>query len=261
MAHVYGQDWYKLLKMYGGQDPGPLPFQGRALVPVGPPEEPVGAPPATSAVAVAAQKEAKASAVGPETYDLGSQQSDDVFSQGSWVDKSAEELREMLRDFDPETESRQQYEAFLLRVITLLELRGEPMDPQVSARYALRAAYLGEVVGKSTEEARQVLRSLFSELLQSGDSLYDSNLRAEILLDLISQYGGESGLLEQLLQRSKPPTVASGGTGGAGSVPVSQAAASTPDKSVRVGAGLSPPPGFEARERPPVTTPLRGQSP
>ena len=53
MAHVYGQDWYRLLKQYGGQDPGPMPFQGRALVPAGPPQDPVRAPPAPPAVVVA----------------------------------------------------------------------------------------------------------------------------------------------------------------------------------------------------------------
>ena len=261
MAHVYGQDWYKLLKKYGGQDPGPMPFQGRALVPAGPPQDPVGAPPASSAVVVASPGVAKAPAVEPEAFDLKSHESDDVFSQGSWVDKSATEIREMLRDYDPDLETVQQYEAFLVRVVAVLELRGEPMDPRTIARHAIRASYLGGVAGLDVEDAGKKLRAIFSDLLQSGESLSDANLRAEILLDLVSQYGGESGMLEQLLKRSKPPTVASGGTGGAGSAPLSQPAASTPDKSVRVDAEVSPPPGFATRERPPVTTPLRGPSP
>ena len=69
MAHVYGQDWYQLLKKYGGQDPGPMPFQGRSLVPVGTPSDPVGAPPASSAVAVASPGVVKAPAGEPEAVD------------------------------------------------------------------------------------------------------------------------------------------------------------------------------------------------
>ena len=157
----------------------------------------------------------------------------------------------MLRDFDPELDTPPQYEAFLVRVVAILELRGEPLDPRTIARYAIWASYLGEVIGQDTEEAGKTLRAIFSDLLQSGDSLPDANVRAEILLDLLSQYGGENGMLEQLLKRSKPPTVASGGAGGAGSAPLSQPAASTPDKSVRVDAEVSPPPGFATRERPP----------
>ena len=243
MAHVYGQDWYKLLKKYGGQDPGPMPFQGRALVPAGPPQDPVGAPPASSAVAVASPGVAKAPAVEPEAFDLRSHESDDVFSQGSWVAMTAAEVREMLRDFDPDLETPQQYEAFLVRVVAILDLRGEPLDPRTIARYAIRASYLSEVSGQDTEEAGRTLRAYFSDLLQSGESLPDANVRAEILLDLVSQYGGESGMLEQLLKRSRPPTVASGGTGGAGSAPLSQPAASTPDKSARVDEEVPPSPG------------------
>ena len=112
MAHVYGQDWYKLLKKCGGQEPGPVPFQGRALVPVGTLSDPSGAPPAASAVAVASSEEVRAPAAGPESYELGSHQSDDAFSQGSWAEKPTAEIRQMLRDFDPELDTPQEYEAF-----------------------------------------------------------------------------------------------------------------------------------------------------
>ena len=97
MSYIYGPNWKQLLRQYG--DDSPAPFQDRVLVPAGMPPGSSGAPPATTAGAGASLEVAQASAAGPETFELGSHQSDDVFSQGSWAEKSTAEIRAMLRDF------------------------------------------------------------------------------------------------------------------------------------------------------------------
>ena len=124
MAYVYGPNWYQLLKTYGGTEQAPAPFQGRSLVPAGMPPGPSGEPPPTMGGADVLAEAAPAPAEGPETFDLGSQQSDDAFSQGSWSQLSSAEIRAKLRDFDPAQDDPAEYERLLVRIVAILEVRG-----------------------------------------------------------------------------------------------------------------------------------------
>ena len=171
---------------------------------------------------------------GPGSDDQESNLSEDVFTEGSWEGKSATEIRQMLRDFDPNLDTFQEYRNKMLRIVGMLTIRGEPLEIRIVNRFAIRAQYLRDTIGQDEEESRRTLQASLAELLRTGENLPDADLRAEILLDLLSQYGGEGSMWEQLFRRSRAPTVASGGAGDVGSGPASHHAASTPEKSVKV---------------------------
>ena len=206
MSRIYGQNWKQLLRQYGDGSPEaevryPPPYlgpgspvaQGRSLVPSATPSGPRGAPPASAAGAVVPGDSGQVSGEGPETYALGSGLSDDAFSQGSWADKSTQEIRGMLRDFDPDQDDPAEYEEWLTRIVAILEVRGEPVDSRTLARFATRASYAALVVGQDTVTAGKTLRACVTELLDAQQTPADAELRVEVLMGLLTSYGGGGG--------------------------------------------------------------------
>ena len=124
MSHVYGHDWQDQLAQYGGQELGPRPFQGRSLASVGTPSDPSGAPPAAWAGAGASLEEVQVPAEAPVACSLDSHRSEGGLSQESWADQSTLEIRQMLQDGDPDPDAPEEYETALVRVGTILGLRG-----------------------------------------------------------------------------------------------------------------------------------------
>ena len=117
MSRLYGLDWRQLLRQLSSEGspeaearyPSPYagaPAQGSSLVPAGLPPGPLAPLPASTAVAVAAAGEGLAAEEALEVNigasARGSDAGDEVYSQGSWAEKSTEEIRAMLRDFIPE---------------------------------------------------------------------------------------------------------------------------------------------------------------
>ena len=178
MSHLYGEDWRITLRdLSGGVLPGaeargsqpapppaghsgPPADQGRSLVAAG-----ATSPGSAGWQAAASAIDLPASEAG-EFQELASQEEhDDAFSEGSWVDKSSQELRAMLRDFRPNQDDADAYEFLLTRIASILAVRGEPLDTRMLSRYAIRASYARLVVGTSDEEAGTTLRTAFGHML------------------------------------------------------------------------------------------------
>ena len=179
MSHLYGLDWKTTLRNIAGG--GSPEAEARGSQPAPPPAGLVG-PPAdqgSSLVAAGATSnmgstdwQAAASAVDLPVSETGEfqepeaqEERDDAFSEGSWVDKSSQDLRAMLRHFRPGQDDAVDYESLLTRVASVLALRGEPLDSRMLSRFAIRASYAQLVVGMSSEEAGTTLRAAFGRLL------------------------------------------------------------------------------------------------
>ena len=273
MAHLYGDDWYQTLRsIAGGVEPpgagqgsqpmpppagarGPPAGQGRSLVPAASPDWGRAVQEAAAAVAL------PTSEIGEDDTLANPQgEEDDSFSEGSWAGYSSQDLRDMLRHFRPGEDDAQGYQAWLLRIASVLASRGEALNPRVVARYAIRASYAGLIVGLSTEQAGPTLRAAFGRLLDEQDP-EDLDLRTEALLDLLANHGGAGEtLIGRVLGRSRTPTVASGG--GSHASPGLGATTPTPERAAEVGGGAGlgaspggPPEGGQGAPRGPHATP------
>ena len=153
----------------------------------------------------------------------------------------------MLRHFNPDTDNAIEHESLLVRVASVLAVRGEALDSNVLARYSIRAAYAQQIVGMGSEEAGNTLWAAFHRLLDEQASP-DLEFRIEALLELLTAHGGPGeSLMGRVIERSRSPTGASAGGSAASPAP----AASTPDRTAGVGGGvgLGPSPGASEHER------------
>ena len=129
MSHFYGADWRATLREIAGgglpgaevRDPppagslGPPADQGRSPAPAGATSpSPAGWQAAASAVALPESEAGEFQELDAE------EEREDAFSEGSWIDKSSQELRAMLRHFQPNQDHPSDYEAFLARVASVL---------------------------------------------------------------------------------------------------------------------------------------------
>ena len=108
------------------------------------------------------------------------------FTQASWAVKPEEELRALLnQDFDPSSETLQQYEARLFRSIAVLEARGVTLTDVELEHPIIKSRYIMDTAGMTDPEAARFLRGVLGRLLEEGDVGPMVDARVEILLDLL----------------------------------------------------------------------------
>ena len=143
MAVVYGVDWASLAEPRPYLDPLEAPVAPGAAAPVGVAGVPllsVGQPLMVALTDRAAEPLDAASAVGSD------------FAMGSWGELSVEELRRrMLRDFDPGTQTAEEWVGTTLRAFECLVVRGESTGGfhATIPQRAIRARYEQEIFGQT----------------------------------------------------------------------------------------------------------------
>ena len=168
MSHVYGRDWRLSFPLHRDVSVGPPPFRGRSLGSASTPLAPPGAQPAATAGVGGTLGGAEVSAGELETSVLVSPHLVGP-SQECEVDKSTPEvLRTLKEDCCLDQSSSEEHETALVRLGSILGLRGEPLDLKTIARAAIRSSYQTMIIGQSPEEACKTLQARLSDVFRPG---------------------------------------------------------------------------------------------
>ena len=122
-------------------------------------------------------------------------------------------LEMLARPFDPQVDSLPEWEGRMMRAVSVLDLRGVSVDEVRAQRTIIQSRYAADTAGMEPREVTRYLRGCLARILDGeGDGLPDSDVRPEVLVELLRNSMG-GGAPNELVLRM----ITGSGSAGAGS--------------------------------------------